>query len=1007
MAALLFVLPQTISHAAQNVRPEDQLAVPITGFDFDFTDTRALVAMLRDDFGVHLSLITSSADAPVSIDVVQGSVLDVLEQLMYQNPSLRYGTVSGHVVIYPASAPYDRALTLPAPLQGSRLAVAQQLVEFFNLHEPELAGLLGPPVKGSPDATQYTDLVDVRGSNTVAGHLVALLNGDPSLSYAIEPARSGLPILAFYKLTSDQGSQSCDVCCPRDITYANEQSPGCAAGACGAQIVFDITGVVSTGSCEGQQLTEAVTTDAGCIPGSVMTGPGCPIGAGNTIVNCTDTYALCAAPASFPMGTCTETYTQQLFVCGRLVQTAAIAFTVTRTATSCSGTVTRTVIGNTAPAQGAAIGYVLDRSGSMGGTPLANAKAAANQGITTMRLCDEVTVTSFSSLASTNLTLRTITDDSVRAAARAAVNGLSAGGATSIGAGLLEACDQLINSALPTRDYVLLTDGMQNTPPTPQEALNSPCFQQLLNGGGGVTNFRIHAIGFGPGADQLLLSQLASQTGGLFLFIPTQLDSLGLAELFFNIQGEISGEQRIDTIDGTIAAGDVQVTPFAIASDVSTETVTLIWENVGTDLDLELRMPNGTPITAGNVADHPGVSFVSGPGIEYFTLASPDLGSWEAHVIGVSGSGTGYALSFTAQSEIQMDVRFQQSPSPLGAPIVVSARLSEADTPITGASVVAQVTQPTTLTLGSGTPWLPPGAAETQVPFEAQLLARDGANGPMFVDAKGRTHYLSGDLVLFDDGNHSDGAADDGVYANAFTDTSVMGTYTFRVEASGTSPSGVDFTREGTRATAVDPIVPTIVNFEFDDAGPLANGQVPAFGALFSLTSSGPNFGPAVFDSSPGGPNDPGPDPDLLTGMGNVLILQGDGQQTVPGVFDTPDDAETGGVFTLGFVQPVELLSVDLIDICPGPGQQGAIVRMTDDMGNTRTYTVPGGWTTDVSVGGSGFGTLDLTTLAPQPGETETATASEDVGFVASSVVSLQIVIVGSGAVDNLSLSTF
>jgi hypothetical protein len=133
------------------------------------------------------------------------------------------------------------------------------------------------------------------------------------------------------------------ICNQLHLTYANQQTLGCGT-SCGAQIRYSVTGV--TNSCDtidlvGAKVTESVTTDAKCLPGGVQTGAGCPVGSGNSITGCTDTYGLCAAAASFQIGTCTETYTQKLYVDGCLAETRRIVFTVTRTATSCSGTVTR------------------------------------------------------------------------------------------------------------------------------------------------------------------------------------------------------------------------------------------------------------------------------------------------------------------------------------------------------------------------------------------------------------------------------------------------------------------------------------------------------------------------------------------------------------------------------------------------------------------------------------------------------------------------------------------
>ena len=71
-----------------------------------------------------------------------------------------------------------------------------------------------------------------------------------------------------------------------------------------------------------------------------------------------------------------------------------------------------------AEVSGGSIAYIIDRSGSMRGTPLANAKIAANQGITTMQEGDEVAVVSFSTSAGVNYSRTTIDADAVRNAAR-------------------------------------------------------------------------------------------------------------------------------------------------------------------------------------------------------------------------------------------------------------------------------------------------------------------------------------------------------------------------------------------------------------------------------------------------------------------------------------------------------------------------------------------------------------------------------------------------------------
>lgn len=202
---------------------------------------------------------------------------------------------------------------------------------------------------------------------------------------------------------------------------------------------------------------------------------------------------------------------------------------------------------------------------------------------------------------------------------------------------------------------------------------------------------------------------------------------------------------------------------------------------------------------------------------------------------------------------------------------------------------------------------------------------------------------------------------------------------------------------------------PVTLDFEMQDdfATPLVNGQSistpPEFGTLVAISSFGPNAGAAIFDSTPGGPNDPSQDRDLLVGSGNVLMLQTNANvsQTVPGVFDRPNDDEDGGTLTFDFTTPVRLMSVDLVDIDSG-SDEASQLRLTDLGGRMRVYSIPPGWTGDLLVDGVGSRTLDLASLSPQQGFSYTATASQDADFASDQVVRVELELGSSGALDNL-----
>ncbi|MFT5283862.1 MAG: hypothetical protein ACI8TQ_000012 [Planctomycetota bacterium] len=63
---------------------------------------------------------------------------------------------------------------------------------------------------------------------------------------------------------------------------------------------------------------------------------------------------------------------------------------------------------------------------------------------------------------------------------------------------------------------------------------------------------------------------------------------------------------------------------------------------------------------------------------------------------------------------------------------------------------------------------------------------------------------------------------------------------------------------------------------------------------------------------------------------------------------------------------------------------------------------VPAGWTDDLTQGPTAAGTLDLTSLAPQPGLLASATALESFCFKPDGVTRLEVLFSGSAALDNL-----
>jgi hypothetical protein len=189
-----------------------------------------------------------------------------------------------------------------------------------------------------------------------------------------------------------------------------------------------------------------------------------------------------------------------------------------------------------------------------------------------------------------------------------------------------------------------------------------------------------------------------------------------------------------------------------------------------------------------------------------------------------------------------------------------------------------------------------------------------------------------------------------------------------------------------------------IVDAEFD-----CNGTVFPVAISGSVNFSGSNSS-SILNSTTGPSSQ---DPDLLVGKGNILILQTDANlnQCPPnsGVYCSHNDDENGGRLSFAFCVPAIPSSIVLVDI--DNTDLTSRVVLTDVNGKTRTYVVPGNWTGDKisNFPEPGWKVLSLTTMAGQIGFATTATASEDAGYDPSAVVNIDVLLGGSGGVDDLS----
>lgn len=223
-----------------------------------------------------------------------------------------------------------------------------------------------------------------------------------------------------------------------------------------------------------------------------------------------------------------------------------------------------------------------------------------------------------------------------------------------------------------------------------------------------------------------------------------------------------------------------------------------MWQNSSNDLDFVLMAPDETIIDSAYAAEEGYILFSSFPTVEFYRVYYPVSGLWTAKVIAKSVADTEeYAVTLSGFTNIELDFEFDDPARFVQDTIIVTATFTEDGKPVSGATIEAEIDAPTEK-VDKRLRRLyehkrKTGFVEEDFGLDVEDQAEDN------VDKDYRTDYLT----LYDDGNHGDKGANDGVYANFYTKTATIGSYSFSISASGTSASAGPFTRESYRCIVI------------------------------------------------------------------------------------------------------------------------------------------------------------------------------------------------------------
>jgi len=396
---------------------------------------------------------------------------------------------------------------------------------------------------------------------------------------------------------------------------------------------------------------------------------------------------------------------------------------------------------------------IIDDSGSMGtDNKMASAISGAKSYLDKLKVdIDYAAVVAFNSSATTIGALSLLTS-ATKTQFKTAIDGLTDGGGTSFSSALSSGYSILNGSTRKgTFKYiVLLSDGEDSVPYSVLTQLKT-------------ANIPVYTIGLGSGANMNALRAIASGTDGKSFFAAS---AAALNAIYSDISGVTTDDKLTARIKENLnISKNTATTQVVVDSTCKSASFTSSFPS-GDTMAMELSMPDGTKVDAGNVDTFSNITLTDESGYITYEVTDPAAGTWGMELVasGLTGDSE-VILEGKTDSDFSIFTIVQGGTYP--EPILVATKVSR-DYPITGLSVDAVVTAP---------------------------------DGTVSI------------LPLLDDGITPDALAADGQYTGAVS-TYMDGDYQFEISAANDSGSAVE-TSKGVTFLQGENIVSTPIAEDF------------------------------------------------------------------------------------------------------------------------------------------------------------------------------------------------
>jgi hypothetical protein len=185
--ALVGILPGR----AQGKRKPDArgvLKLPISNLFLQYAPIAAILQKLQLEFNVPISFIQAPEDNPTTVHVENGTVADVLKQILDQNPTYVLREMSGCQVLLPKGSRYEKIIDGVSIKNKPRAEASSAYMELLKKHKG-FEDMLGVATAHSGvNMRILTDPVTLSRKASVGQHLVELLGKDDTLLFALQKA---------------------------------------------------------------------------------------------------------------------------------------------------------------------------------------------------------------------------------------------------------------------------------------------------------------------------------------------------------------------------------------------------------------------------------------------------------------------------------------------------------------------------------------------------------------------------------------------------------------------------------------------------------------------------------------------------------------------------------------------------------------------------------------------------------------------------------------------------